>query len=197
MDGRRVVRAVLLLGETAMMQTARPRDGWTVSSAVLAVSLLSVYPSIRLSAQDTSAIDRGVRIGIISRRGVRPGRGVLRGPAPALDSARVIIARDLDYSDRFELITLPGGDSIRFSGAAASSLLGRPPTGGRGGGGGAAAGLNYPLYQALGADFAVGVALAGGTTVLAVPRVPAGGVRREGRAVLSPRQDPGVPRGGH
>src|SRR2546426_5480315 len=128
MDGRRVVRAVLLLGETAMMQTARPRDGWTVSSAVLAVSLLSVYPSIRLSAQDTSAIDRGVRIGIIYRPGVRPGLVVLPGPAPALDSARVIIARDLDYSDRFELITLPGGDSIRFSGAAASSLLGRPPT---------------------------------------------------------------------
>src|SRR2546427_5711946 len=141
MDGRRVVRAVLLLGETAMMQTARPRDGWTVSSAVLAVSLLSVYPSIRLSAQDTSAIDRGVRIGIIYRPGVRPGLVVLPGPAPALDSARVIIARDLDYSDRFELITLPGGDSIRFSGAAASSLVGRPPTGGRAGGGGRKSGV--------------------------------------------------------
>jgi len=172
------------------MKAARRSDGWAVRGCVAAAALLAVYPSNRLAAQDTSAIDRGVRIGIIYRPGVRPGLVVLPGPAPALDSARVIIARDLDYSDRFELITLPGGDSIRFSGAA-SSPVGRPPTGGRAGGGGAAAGLNYPLYQALGADFAVGIALAADTTVLAVHDVAAGGVRREFRAVLPPLKDPG------
>jgi len=35
--------------------------------------LLTAQPLNRLSAQDTSAIDRGVRIGIIYRPGVRPG----------------------------------------------------------------------------------------------------------------------------
>jgi len=86
------------------------RIGGSLHGAALAVlALLSAYPPVRLPAQDTSAIDRGVRIGIIYRPGVRPGLVVLPGPAPALDSVRVIIARDLDLSDRFELITLPGG----------------------------------------------------------------------------------------
>ena len=44
------------------------------------------------------------------RPGVRPGVVVLPGRGPVLDSVRAIVARDLDYSDRFELITLPGGD---------------------------------------------------------------------------------------
>src|SRR2546425_10066513 len=130
MDGRRAVRAILFLGEAA------------VRRLLLGLGLLSVGPSVRPSAgQDPSAIDRGVRIGIIYRPGVRPGLVVLPGAAPALDSVRVIIARDLDLSDRFELITLPGGDSIRVT-AGSPALPGRPATGGRGG---AAAGLNYPL----------------------------------------------------
>src|SRR5207302_6311196 len=116
--------------------------------AVAGVVLLSVFLTVpRSAAQDTSAVDRGVRIGIIYRPGVRPGLVVLPGVAAALDSVRAIIARDLDLSDRFELITLPGGDSIRVS-AAPPSVAGRAPAGGRGG---AAAGLNYQLYQALGA----------------------------------------------
>ena len=84
--------------------------GWAGS---LTAVLLTAYPANRLSAQDTSAIDRGVRIGIVYRPGVRPGMVVLPVHAPALDSARIILSRDLDYSDRFELITLPGGDSKR------------------------------------------------------------------------------------
>src|SRR2546426_5034295 len=86
-------------------------------AAVGCLLTLSVLPSFRLSAQDTSAIDRGVRIGIVYRPGVRPGVVVLPGRAQALDSIRAIIARDLDYSDRFELITLPSGDSIRVTAA--------------------------------------------------------------------------------
>src|SRR2546422_6452800 len=70
-------------------------------AAVGCLLTLSVLPSFRLSAQDTSAIDRGVRIGIVYRPGVRPGVVVLPGRAQALDSIRAIIARDLDYSDRF------------------------------------------------------------------------------------------------
>src|SRR5207247_6696753 len=118
-----------------------------------------VLPSFRLSAQDTSAIDRGVRIGIVYRPGVRPGVVVLPGRAQALDSIRAIIARDLDYSDRFELITLPSGDSIRVTAAPPPSLPAGHPGAAtaqapRAGGGGAATSLHHPLYQARGAHSA-------------------------------------------
>ena len=162
---------------------------------LLGLAVLSAGPTVRPSdAQDTSAIDRGVRIGIVYRPGVRPGMVVLPVHAPALDSARTILARDLDYSDRFELITLPGGDSIRVTAAAPGA---RPPSAGgtgRGtGGGSAAAGtLNYPLYQALGADFAVAVAPGSGdSAIVTVHDVAAGGVRRELRARLPALKDPG------
>jgi TolB protein len=141
----------------------------------------------RLSAQDTSTIDRGVRIGIIYRPGVRPGVVVLPGRPAALDSIRAIIARDLDYGDRFEEITLPGGDSLRVST--------RPPAPRSGthapaGGGAQTLGLNYPLYQALGADFAVDVAAAGDTTVVTLHDVAAAAVRRTLRVRLPPARDP-------
>ncbi len=148
--------------------------------------LLCLGPTVPSSvAQDTSVVDRGVRIGIVYRPGVRPGLVVLPGLAPALDSVRTIIARDLDYSDRFELITLPGGDSIRV-GVAVTPATGTA----RGRGGAAAMGLNYPLYQALGADFAIGVTPAMDTTVVTVHDVAAGGVRREFRTRLPPLKDP-------
>ena len=153
---------------------------------LFALAVLSVGPTVRPSdAQDTSAIDRGVRIGIIYRPGVRPGMVMLPVHAPALDSVRAIMSRDLDYSDRFELITLPGGDSIRVTAAAPTT---RPATGGAA----AANTLNYPLYQALGADFAVAVtATPGDTAIVTVHDVAAGGVRREVRARLPALKDPG------
>src|SRR5437879_1480379 len=122
MDSRRTVRAFLFLGEAAMRRL------------FLGLGLLSVGPSVRpAAAQDTSAIDRGVRIGIIYRPGVRPGLVLLprTGGGMGLDSVRAIVARDLDYSDRFEVITLPGGDSIRFAGAPTSTraTARRPGTG--------------------------------------------------------------------
>src|SRR5207245_3197541 len=73
----------------------------------------------------------------------------------------------------------------------------RPPAAGgagRTGGGGAAAAttLNYPLYQALGADFAVAVAAGSGdSAIVTVHDVAAGGVRRELRARLPALKDPG------
>ena len=168
---------------------------WRSGGLAVGVSaaLLTAGPPDRLTAQDTSAIDRGVRIGIVYRPGVRPGMVVLPGRGSALDSVRTIVARDLDYSDRFELITLPGGDSIRI---AAPGPAARPPGGvapARGtGGAAAAAGLNYPLYQALGADFAVAILPApGDTTVITVHDVAGGGVRREFRTRLPPLAEPG------
>ena len=173
------------------MKAVRRLDGWTVSSAVLLTVALSLYPSNHLTAQDTSAVDRGVRIGIIYRPGVRPGMVVLPGRGPALDSVRAILARDLDYSDRFELITLPGGDSLRATAVTPAARSPAPPT--RGSGGAAAAGgLNYPLYQALGADFAVTLSSApGDTQVVEVHDVAGGGVRREFRVHLPLLTDPG------
>ena len=134
--------------------------------------------------QDTSAIDRGVRIGIIYRPGVRPGLVILPRQGAGLDSARAIIARDLDYSDRFEVITLPGGDSIRLTSPARGQTRPSSGTGARGGAQASAGTLNYPLYQALGADFALDVTAAGDTAVATLHDVAAGGVRREVRARL-------------
>ncbi len=113
--------------------------------AALAFAFLSIIPSFHLSAQDTSTIDRGVRIGIIYRPGVRPGMVMLPRKGMGLDSVRAIVARDLDYSDRFEIISLPGGDSIRLatpsSGGTKTAHSDRTSS----------SALNYPLYQALGA----------------------------------------------
>ncbi|HYS22229.1 MAG TPA: hypothetical protein VEO73_14165, partial [Gemmatimonadales bacterium] len=58
---------------------------------------LSVGPTVRASqGQDTSTIDRGVRIGIIYRPGVRPGMVMLPERGTLLDSVRTIESRDLD-----------------------------------------------------------------------------------------------------
>ena len=159
----------------------------------MAAVVLSIVPSFQLSAQDTSAIDRGVRIGIVYRPGVRPGLVMLPRKGMGLDSVRAMVARDLDYSDRFEVITLPGGDSIRL----ATSPTSPRATGTRRGSGTAATGgaqtgstLNYPLYQALGADFALDVTAAGDTTIATLHDIAAAGIRRTVRATLPRPGDP-------
>lgn len=149
------------------------------------LAVVLACPMTRLAAQDTAAVDRGVRIGIAYRPGVRPGMVVLPERSPALDSVRAIVSRDLDYSDRFEMITLPGGDSIRVSAS--------PPAdrGTATRGAGAATTLNYPLYQALGADFAIGMRAAGDTIHVTLHDVATSGVRREIKARVPARTDPG------
>ena len=107
---------------------------------VAAAVLLSVCAPVHLFAQDTSAIDRGVRIGIVYRPGVRPGLVMLPGRGAMLDSVRVVVARDLDFSDRFEVITLPGGDSIRLAGTASATRSGGGAAGAGAGAGGTRAG---------------------------------------------------------
>jgi TolB protein len=153
---------------------------------LLALPLVGAQPAGRLVAQDTAAIDRGVRIGIVYRPGVRPGLVVLPARSAELDSLRAIVARDLDYSDRFEVITLPGGDSIRLTAVDRAPPAGgpasrRPPGGPRTA---PRAALHYSLYQALGADFAAEPRRVGDTTVLVVHDVAAAGVRRTFRQVL-------------
>jgi TolB protein len=91
-----------------------------------------------LAAQDTTRVDQGVRIGVDYSPGMRPGLVVV--PGPGLDSVRAMVRRDLDYTDRFEMVTvadLPQGSSAGRGAADAP------------------AGVNYALYKSLGAQFAV------------------------------------------
>ena len=76
--------------------------------------------------------------------GTRPGMLVLGGElGGGLDSARAILRRDLDYSDQFEMITLPTGDSLGLRvGTTEENGVAEPF-------------VNYPLYAALGAAYAV------------------------------------------
>jgi len=89
-------------------------------------------------AQDTTRVEEGVRIGVDYRPGMRPGLVVV--PGTGLDSVRAMVRRDLDYADRFEMITvadLPQGSTSGRGSAEAAS------------------GVNYDLYRSLGAQFAV------------------------------------------
>ena len=106
-----------------------------VGGASLTLVLLAMGG--RLAAQDT------VRVGITYQPGVRPGLVVL--PAPGLDSVQAIVARDLDFSDRFEVIALT-----------------QPPPGATGS---QNTPLNYAFYRALGASLAVELAPASGSFV--------------------------------
>jgi TolB protein len=89
-----------------------------------------------LAAQDSTAVPGGVRVGITYTPGTRPAIAVLIGGGAMLDSVRTILGRDLDYSDRFEVVQPP-------SSAAALSPDGAP---------------DYRALTALGTDFAVSVA---------------------------------------
>lgn len=134
-----------------------------------------------LGAQDTIPPTEGVRVGITYTPGLRPGMLVLGGARrELLDSVRAMVQRDLDYSDRFEMITLPGGDSLVVGPAAAGSGTsgGRPF-------------VNYPLYGALGADYAVDVADRGDSgLVVVVYDVKGRGVRRAVRVAVTDLRDP-------
>jgi len=101
-----------------------------------------------LAAQDTTRVDEGVRVGFDYSPGVRPGLVVL--PGRGLDSVRAIIRRDLDYTDRFEMITVADAPDIASTGRGASESGG---------------GVNYGIYKQLGAEFVVELSeAAGGVT---------------------------------
>ncbi len=89
-------------------------------------------------AQDTTRVEEGVRIGVDYRPGMRPGLVVV--PGTGLDSVRAMVRRDLDYTDRFEMITVADLPQGSASGRGSAE---------------AAAGVNYELYRSLGAQFAV------------------------------------------
>jgi TolB protein len=102
-------------------------------AAALAFAAALALPGA-LAAQETT-VPSGVRVGITYTPGTRPSIAVLVAAGTALDSVRTILGRDLDYSDRFEVVAPP---------AAAAAL-------------GADGSPNYRALDALGTDFAVSV----------------------------------------
>jgi TolB protein len=132
-----------------------------------------------LIAQDTTrAVEQGVRVGITYTPGLRPGMLVLGTPGSVLlDSMRTILQRDLDYSDRFEMITLPGAESLMVAMTAPAP---RSPSGGAASGGDGF--VNYELFAALGADYAVGIGGSSDTSVVVTVFDVRG---RQARRVLS------------
>ncbi|MBE0592932.1 MAG: PD40 domain-containing protein [Gemmatimonadales bacterium] len=119
-------------------------------TAVTTFVLFSLAPAA-VAAQDTvPPVEQGVRIGITYTPGLRPGMMVLGGPrAAVLDSVRAILSRDLDLSDRFEMISLPAGDSLVLGISGARD--GAAPRGD------APLFVNYSLHSALGAEYSVAV----------------------------------------
>ncbi|MEP7065471.1 MAG: hypothetical protein ABI889_05515 [Gemmatimonadota bacterium] len=96
-----------------------------------ALILLAMPLSAR--AQDTT---RAVRIGLTYQPGTKPGVIVLAVRGAWGDSIQGLLARDLDYGDRVNVIGLPGSP-------AESSLQQLGP------------GVSYPLWKSLGAAAAV------------------------------------------
>ncbi len=128
---------------------------------LLATALLCVGAALPVHAQDTSGV-RGVRLGITYSPGVRPSLVVL--PASGLDSVRAILSRDLDYSDRFEVVVLPPGEVSRVGKGNA---------------------INYKLYRTLGAQYGVEVVPAPVGVTVRLHDLDAGAVRVEQAVALS------------
>lgn len=136
----------------------------------LRLLLLGLALPAALAAQDsTPPLDQGVRVGIEYTPGIRPRMVVF--PGAGLDSARRIMERDLDYSDRFELIY------VGSSGGA---------TGSDGGGN-----VNYDLYRRLGAQFGVRLAGSGDTVLVQLHDLDAGEIRARTSVVMSDPTAPG------
>lgn len=102
-------------------------------------------------AQREGPADQGVRVGITYAPGTLPGLLFLgSGRGVFLDSVRAILRRDLDYSDRFEMITIPGNEFLEIAGPVegGSAPLSEDEAGSV---------ANYALYAALRVDFALDV----------------------------------------
>jgi len=134
-------------------------------AAIAGFALLAAARSA--GAQDTTRVEQGVTVGINYTPGVRPGLVVL--PGPGIDSVRAIVRRDLDYSDRFEMI------AVNDPGSA----------------GHASAPLNYGLYKTLGAAFVLELADEGGRVTARLHDVAQSRVRNQVAVTLPPPTDAG------
>ena len=109
-----------------------------------ALAVLALPTAVR--AQDTT---HAVRIGLTYQAGTKPGVVVLAVTGAWGDSIQAIIARDLDYGDRVNVIGLPGTP-------AAGSLQSLGPS------------VSYPLWKSLGAAAVVQATVTSGGVHVAV-----------------------------
>ena len=141
-----------------------------LSTRPVFLTLLAAFLSLgatRAAAQDTTnAIDK-VRVILEYQPGVRVGLVVL--PGSGADSARAIVRRDLDYSDRFEMIVVGDGSS--------ASGVGGP--------------VNYGIYKTLGAQFGVEVLEAAGGIMVRLHDINASKMINQQTFSLPPATDPG------
>lgn len=121
-----------------------------------AVAVLSTVAAVRPAA----AQDPIVIVGKY-QPGSRPGLVVVA--TPTMDSVRAIVQRDLDYSDRFETV----------------SVVDRPASGQ----------LNYPLLQKVGARYALELAPAPGGISVRFHDLTAKAVRNQQTVALPPESD--------
>lgn len=140
-------------------------------TALQTLGTLWLLLPLSLTAQDTLRPPDGVRVGIEYRPGFRPSVVIL--PTRGLDSVRAILTRDLDFSDRFEVIGLAAGDTA----ASAVNVGGRT--------------LNYTLFRTLGAEYAVELVADGVATIVRLHDITAGVLRREARLTFPPPFDDG------
>jgi TolB protein len=131
------------------------------------LALLLPFVAVPLAAQDTTQVREGVRVGVDYQPGLRPGLVVL--PGAGLDSVRAIVRRDLDYTDRFEMIA------------------GELSSGGTDGGGGP---VNYPLYKTLGAQLGVELTEAPGGVTARLHDIGLQKARNQQTFALPPATDP-------
>jgi len=101
--------------------------------ALAAAAAMLAAPAVLRAQDSTGSAPVGVRVGITYTPGTRPSVAVLPVATATLDSVRAVLQRDLDFSDRFEVLMPPASVAMR---------------------GGAP---NYPGLTALGTDLAVAV----------------------------------------
>ncbi|HEX5436333.1 MAG TPA: hypothetical protein VFW98_04195 [Gemmatimonadaceae bacterium] len=106
----------------------------TCAAALAALALFSVLPAVPAAAQQDTAQQKGVHIGLTYQPGTKPGVVVLPVAGPWGDSVQAMVARDLDYSDRIEIIGGTGTDASAVVEQASASTT-----------------PNYGLWKTLGA----------------------------------------------
>ena len=131
--------------------------------------LLLSSTAVPLAAQDTTQFREGVRLGV-EYSATRPGLVVL--PGAGLDSVRAMIRRDLDYTDRFEMV---GSDF-----ATGEETASDPGTS-----------VSYGIYKTMGAQLGVELAAATGGLLARLHDITLQRVRNEQTFTLPPESDPG------
>jgi len=135
----------------------------------LLASLLLSFAAMPLAAQDTTQVREGVRVGV-EYSGVRPGLVVL--PGAGLDSIRAVVRRDLDYTDRFEMI----GSGFETTETGSST--------------GPAGPVSYGIYKTMGAQLGVELIQAPGGVTARLHDINLQKVRTEQTFPLPAETDP-------